>query len=599
MNFFKRVIERPVERVSLLELNFFAPWWNVFVQQKKSIALILCASTASNSLKTLFPLLVCWALETSSVFNLFLVTLLYCAQEMVDWLFVNALFLQFYFRTTESFRYSAYKTLLAAQPLSQPQQSHGVGIGKIRRTMDAYKDLMSNVYEDIVPLIISLITTMITLMFFNVYLGLLSSIGIIAVTATFCAMVITKTKIIERNANSDDDHANHAGAESLKHARLIHARGGVTHMQTFLAERHLSVARSMVRLYMTYRFMQGIFMLTYIMSVSALTLCLLYLMQQGTVDSMTALALVATFLRSTQPLLKLDKRIRKVLSAYRKITDCFNFVRQHGSAAEHSTRGIAHHAYIHTVTLEADALQLAYPHAAPLVQGCSFYISLSTTAQAPLYQLVGPLGCGKSTLLCALAGLFKPQHGIIRINGCDVCALHEEERKKLVLLQGQNENILNETVRYNMMFGLPHDAYTDRDLVELLMRVDLWDLFENKQGLQTIIGEGALQLSRDQQQRLNNASFWLRVMYYKPALVLLDDPLNGIEQQHVHTIKKLIQELCQHRVGIVASYVSQAWGMRAENIECRDILNATVQNPYRITSHAESHRVYGAQQTEL
>lgn len=324
MNFVKKVIERPVERVNLLNLDFFAPWWQVFAQQKKSITMIVCLSTASNSLKTIFPMLVCWALETSSVFNLCLVTLLYCDQEMVDWLVVNSLFLQFYFRTTESFRYNAYKTLLGSDPFSE-EQSHGVGIGKIRRTMEAYKDLISNMYEDIVPLIISLVTTMITLMLYNVYLGLLSSIGIVVIALIFCCMVITQTKIIEQEANRDDDQANHVGAESLKQNRLTLT--AIEQMRDNLAEKHLKVARSMVRLYMTYRFMQGIFMITYVLMVSAMVLCLVYGIQQGSMDSMTALALVATFLRSTQPLLRLDKRIRKVLSAYRRITDCFAFVR--------------------------------------------------------------------------------------------------------------------------------------------------------------------------------------------------------------------------------------------------------------------------------
>lgn len=323
--FFKRVIERPVERVSLLELDFFAPWWHVFVQQKMSIILILIASTAFNALKTVFPMLICWALETSSIFNLFLVTALYCVQEIFDWLLVNALFLQFYFKTTESFRYSAYKTLLGSEKLSQ-EQSPGIGIGKIRRTMEAYKDLMSNMYEDIVPLVISLLTTMVTLMFFNVYLGLCASIFIMLATFIFCSMIITKTKIIEQEANRDDDQANHVGAESLKYIRLP-TQTVLEQMRGTLANKHLNVARSMIRLYMTYRFMQGIFMIIYTLSVSAIILTLLYCMRQGSIDSITALALVTTFLRSTQPLLKLDKRIRKVLSAYRRITDCFAFVR--------------------------------------------------------------------------------------------------------------------------------------------------------------------------------------------------------------------------------------------------------------------------------
>ena len=103
-------------------------------------------------------------------------------------------------------------------------------------------------------------------------------------------------------------------------------------------------------------------------------------------------------------------------------------------------------------------------------------------------------------------------------------------RRSLIAQQGQIASSLRGSLRYNLLFGLPEEKihhYTDAYLMEILERVGLWAIFEAKNGLDTLIGEGGLTISGGQRQRLNFASLYLRANAYNPALILMDEPTSS------------------------------------------------------------------------
>jgi ATP-binding cassette subfamily B protein len=123
-------------------------------------------------------------------------------------------------------------------------------------------------------------------------------------------------------------------------------------------------------------------------------------------------------------------------------------------------------------------------------------------------------------------------------------------------VQGQIASSLSGNVYRNVLLGLPHDKeiYTNEEIIEILNQVGIWDIFAKKQGLETPIGEAGLTLSGGQRQRLNFASLYMRAKYYKPALILIDEPTSSLDAVSEIAITTMISELAQTALTIVIAH---------------------------------------------
>lgn len=561
MKLLKNGVINTTHKVPLIDIDFSKPWWNIFLQQKKDIAILLTTTILSNILVTLFPKLISWAIDTENLLNLTFIIILYLIDEVGNWFFWGPHVMRFYIRTVESFRSSAYQTLLTIDPIYHAQLSSGVGIGKIRRTMEAYKDLTKTLLDDFIPLFISLVTMLILFLYFDTFLAITASLGLLMLSALFCTAAIIITRPLEQQANHDDDRANHVGAESMVQARFIRATFASDQIRDRLRINHNRVAHSLLHFLTTYRFMRGLFMFAYTISIGLVTGYLILLMRQGTMTASTALALVMTIINSTYPLLKMDKRIRETLSAYRKITDFYTFIRTSGKRTypvytSHLAHKPAQIIYPKdSITLDINEATVAFPDHKPLFSAISLHIEAKKSDPNKLYGIIGPSGIGKTTLLFLIGGQLKPVTGSVFINGYDIYTLSDSERRQLIALQGQASTSLHETLRYNLTFGLPYDhGYTDEDLIGLLESVGLWVLFKKKEGLQTVVGEGGTTLSGGQRQRLNFANLYLRAQTYHPAVILIDEPTSSLDEISEQKVTELINQLAQTSLTLVIAH---------------------------------------------
>lgn len=561
MKFSEKKIDTTSKNNTLLEFNFFKPWWLVYTKQKKDIIIVLVASVLSNILITLFPALISWAIQTESFRNLIIVICLFLLDEFVGWSLLGPAFMNIFIRTAESFRYSAYQHILTVDPLYHAQHSSGISLGKIRRTMEAYKDITKIMLDDFIPLIISLTTMVILFCYSDVALAFMTSTGLLLLTIIFCIVATYITQPLEQQANQDDDRANHIGTESITQARFIRATFASNQTLERLRTSHKKVSSSLLNFFNTYRFMRGVFISMYMICIGLLTGYLIYLMHQKLIIASTALALVVTILNSTYPLLKMDKKLRETLSAYRKIKDFYQFMRSFGkqsypvySAQLPDKKPVIIHPK-DPITLDVNFTTVIFPNHKPFFSDLSMHISVHQSDPNKLYGIIGPSGIGKTTLLFLIGGQLKPDRGSVMINGYDLYALSDRERQLLLALQGQSAINLYETLHYNLTFGLPYDhGYSNEELIELLDAVGLWSLFKDKQGLQTLIGEGGASLSGGQRQRLNFVNLYLRAKLYKPPVILIDEPTSSLDELSEHKVTEMINQLAHTSLTLVIAH---------------------------------------------
>lgn len=144
-----------------------------------------------------------------------------------------------------------------------------------------------------------------------------------------------------------------------------------------------------------------------------------------------------------------------------------------------------------------------------------------TVTPGEMVTVIGPSGCGKSTMLRMIAGLERPDSGIITIAGevvADRRRYQEPERRRVGLVFQEHALFPNLTVAKNVAFGLNRLPSRERQkrVAEVLELVRLGHL----------AARYPHELSGGEQQRVALA----RALAPRPAVVLLDEPFSSLDE---------------------------------------------------------------------
>jgi len=174
--------------------------------------------------------------------------------------------------------------------------------------------------------------------------------------------------------------------------------------------------------------------------------------------------------------------------------------------------------------------------------------------------LVGPNGSGKSTLLRLLVGLLEPQRGRVSLFGSDPRHLRDRARLGYVPQRPQLASGVHATVEDVVRAGrltrngwLGRRSAGDRDAVDAAL---------DAVGLLELRHEAIGKLSGGQQQR----AFIARALSGEPDLLVLDEPVAGVDADSQRAFSASLQHLVDQRGGTVL-LVSHELGAVADALD--------------------------------
>jgi molybdate transport system ATP-binding protein len=161
--------------------------------------------------------------------------------------------------------------------------------------------------------------------------------------------------------------------------------------------------------------------------------------------------------------------------------------------------------------------------------------------------IVGPNGAGKTTLLQLVAGLLRPTTGSVRVGDrtlSDARRVVPAHRRRVALLTQRSALFPHLTVLENVAFaprsaGASAAAARDRALVEL-----------EAAGCADLASRKAHELSGGQAQRVAIA----RALAGDPTVVLLDEPLAGLDVAVATEVRQVLAERLRGRTALFVTH---------------------------------------------
>jgi len=163
--------------------------------------------------------------------------------------------------------------------------------------------------------------------------------------------------------------------------------------------------------------------------------------------------------------------------------------------------------------------------------------------EGDLFGFLGPNGAGKTTTIKIITGLYALSNGKVFVDGIDINENHLAAKKHIGYIPDQPflyEKLTGKEFLFfsGGLYKIPKQKLKDK-IEELIDVLNIGDW----------VNKRAEEYSQGMRQRITIAS----ALLHEPKLIIVDEPMVGLDPQSAHIIKKLFKELTSMGTAIFMS----------------------------------------------
>jgi len=166
-----------------------------------------------------------------------------------------------------------------------------------------------------------------------------------------------------------------------------------------------------------------------------------------------------------------------------------------------------------------------------------------TLKKGEILGFLGPNGAGKTTAMKLITGYMPPEKGSILVSGRDIKDNPVEARKSIGYLPENNPLYTDMTVKEYLDF-----IAQMRQIKERNKAIDSAMI---KCGIKSVGHRIIGHLSKGYKQRVGLA----QAIIHNPEILILDEPVNGLDPKQITEIRNLIKELGKEKTVILCSHI--------------------------------------------
>ncbi|KAK9460938.1 P-loop containing nucleoside triphosphate hydrolase protein [Lipomyces oligophaga] len=181
----------------------------------------------------------------------------------------------------------------------------------------------------------------------------------------------------------------------------------------------------------------------------------------------------------------------------------------------------------------------------PVLRGLNLSIK-----KGQFVALVGSSGCGKSTTIGLIESFYRPQKGVVTLDGHDISELNVAEYRSHIALVQQEPVLYAGSIRENVALGSTVEV-TDEEIMEACKSANIHEfILSLPDGYDTLCGSKGALLSGGQKQRIAIA----RALIRNPKVLLLDEATSALDSESERVVQAALDKASKGRTTIAVAH---------------------------------------------
>lgn len=234
--------------------------------------------------------------------------------------------------------------------------------------------------------------------------------------------------------------------------------------------------------------------------------------------------------------------VNKIVTGYNQIMFNKHVLKPLYEFLEHDYEQLGHEKITFKESIEFKDVSFAYNKKAEVLQKVNITIKKGLRV-----GFIGESGAGKSTIADLFMGFFKSQGGQILIDGVPLSNENVKSWRQKIGYIPQSIFLFNGTVADNVACGRNFD---EAMVIDAFKRARIYNFLQTKDGIDTIIGEGGINVSGGQKQRIAIA----RALYGNPDILVLDEATSALDNETEEEIMNEIYSNTKDKTLIIIAH---------------------------------------------